>query len=88
MIVSLLVYLLHLFVLLLIVRAVLSWVSFSSTGVLGKIERVISSVTEPVLAPIRRLLPTVGVGNVGFDLSNLVAFLLIEFILIPVLVRL
>ena len=39
--------------------------------------------TEPVLAPIRRILPSFG----AVDLSPFVALLLIQFVLIPLLFR-
>jgi YggT family protein len=35
-------------------------------------------VTEPVLAPIRNLLPPVRMGGMGLDLSPLIVFLVIE----------
>jgi YggT family protein len=40
-------------------------------------------VTEPVLRPIRNVLPNFG----GFDLSFLVALLLIQYVVIPVIVQ-
>lgn len=38
--------------------------------------RVLSSLTEPVLRPIRRVLPSIG----GLDLSPIVLFVLIYFV--------
>ena len=46
-------------------------------------------ITEPVLAPIRRYIPTVQSGGMAFDLSPMVALILlwvIERVLIMVLV--
>ncbi len=52
-----------------------------------KVQRVLTSIVEPVLRPIRRVIPVARVGNVGLDLSVLVLFLVIQVILIPVLSR-
>jgi YggT family protein len=57
---------------LLIIRAILSWVSQGN----NPIEFVMHQLTEPLLAPIRKVLPAMG----GLDLSVLVAILAIQFI--------
>ncbi|TNJ21432.1 hypothetical protein CF111_13375 [Aeromonas sobria] len=51
----------------LLIRAILSWVSQGR----NPIEYVMHQLTEPFLAPIRRVLPALG----GLDLSVLVAFI-------------
>ena len=56
----------------LILRSILSWVSKGS----NPIEHVFQQLTEPMLAPIRRVIPAMG----GLDLSVLVVFLLLQFI--------
>ena len=56
-----------------IIRALLSW--FSISGV-QPVFRLLVEITEPVLAPIRRVLPTAGM----LDFSPLVALLLIQVI--------
>jgi YggT family protein len=56
-----------------IIRALLSW--FSVSGV-QPVLRLLVEITEPVLAPIRRVLPTAGM----LDFSPLVALLLIQVI--------
>ncbi len=48
-----------------------------------KIQNVLSAICEPVLRPVRRLLPPVRVGGVGLDLSVLIVFLVILVVLIP-----
>lgn len=55
----------------LLLRAILSWVSQGRSP----IEYVFHQLTEPMLAPIRRLLPAMG----GFDLSVLVLFIALQF---------
>ena len=57
-----------------IVRVVLSWVSHNpSNQFIG----IIYQVSEPILKPIREILPITGMG---FDLSPIVAFFLLGFL--------
>lgn len=72
---------LGLFILLMIVSIILSWlVSFKIVNpynpFVGSIWRMTSAITEPVLKPIRNILPPLG----GLDFSPLVVILLIQFI--------
>ena len=54
----------------LIVRALMSWVSQGRS----QIEYVLHQLTEPLLAPLRRIIPPMG----GLDLSILVAFIALQ----------
>lgn len=54
----------------LIIRALLSWVSKGS----NPIEYLMYQLTEPLLAPIRRIIPPLG----GLDLSMLVFFIVLQ----------
>ncbi|MFT4928825.1 MAG: YggT family protein [Phenylobacterium sp.] len=56
----------------LILRAILSWISQGNNPV----EAVMHQLTEPLLAPVRRILPSMG----GFDLSILVVLLGMQFL--------
>jgi YggT family protein len=59
------------YMLVLVARAVLSWFPpTSSSGGLATIQRLLMDLTEPVLAPLRRVIPPAGM----FDLSFMVAF--------------
>jgi YggT family protein len=42
-----------------------------------KIQRVLGKICEPVLAPIRRIVPPVRVGGAGIDLSVLIVFVVV-----------
>jgi uncharacterized protein YggT (Ycf19 family) len=49
------------------------------------------AITEPVLAPIRRYIPMVGAGSMSWDLSPMVALILLwilERVLVLVLLNL
>lgn len=68
---SLLCLLLNLFTLAIILRAILSWFPLSPDGIMFRVASALHAVTEPVLGPVRRVMPRVGV----FDLSPLVVLL-------------
>lgn len=71
--------LLELFYVLLIVRAVLSWVP----GVRNRLTDFVYMVTEPVLSPVRNLLNRSRFGNLSLpiDLSFLVVLFILAFLL-------
>jgi YggT family protein len=60
------------YILLFIVRMVLSFFPMSSDGPVAQIARVLSSITEPLLAPLRRVIPPIGGA---FDLSPLIVLI-------------
>lgn len=64
-----------LYMILILVEVILSWVGH---GVRHPIVPLVYQLTEPVLAPIRRMLPSLG----GLDLSPLVAIIGIQFLII------
>jgi len=72
-----LIFALQIFLVVILIRVVFSWVSPVPTN---PVSRLAWQVTEPVLAPIRRRLPLMS----GIDLSPLVVWL-ITIILVSVL---
>jgi len=64
----------QLLTLLIIVRAVLSWIPGIDLG--NPIIRFIMRVPNPILEPIRRVIPPLS----GFDLSPIIALLLVQFV--------
>jgi YggT family protein len=58
-------------------RVVMSWVSPKGGDPLSA---MLYQVTEPFLAPIRRVLPSAGM----FDLSPMVAVLVLDMVILPV----
>ncbi len=83
--VRIIVDLLQLFIFVLIAYSILSWylayarVSYDSPAF--KVNRVLSAICDPVLRPIRRLVPAVRIGGVALDLSVLIAFILVEVVI-------
>ncbi len=63
------------YLIVLFARAILSWFPVSG-GVLAQVQRVLFDLTEPVLAPVRRVIPPAGM----FDLSFMVVFLVLLLI--------
>ena len=73
---NLLCQLLQLYVLVVIARIILSWFPVSPGGGLATVFSLLYAVTEPVLGPLRRVLPSVGM----LDLSPFVAMILLQFV--------
>jgi YggT family protein len=70
--VALLCFLLQAYLLVLIGRIVLSWFPTSGSGGLASVQRFLYALTEPLMAPLRALLPPVRFGAVGIDLSPII----------------
>jgi YggT family protein len=72
----------------LIARALVSWFPPPMHGSpFYKVIRLLDDVTEPVLAPVRRVLPPVRLGGMGLDLSIIVVLLALQLIVVPIVVR-
>lgn len=74
----------EIYVLILFARAILSWFPYDPTSPLNGVRRVLFKITEPVLAPFRRLIPPIGM----IDISFLVAIIVVQLIVTNVLGRL
>jgi YggT family protein len=68
---------LNLFLFALVVRVVLSYVPASSGSVLASITRFFEMITEPVLRPVRHVVPPLRVGGTAVDLSPMIAWVVI-----------
>ncbi len=82
-----LAYLIELYVVLLIARALLSWFPVRPGSAFESVVHGLDVITEPILRPIRRILPPVRVGGMGLDLSVIVVILVAELVVIPLLTR-
>ena len=80
-------YALSIYVWLIVARSLLSWVRPRPGGVLARLDKLLVSVTEPYLAPFRRLVPQAHVGGAGLDFSPVLA-LLVLLVAMQVLARL
>lgn len=82
---SILAYLVEAYVLVLIVRALLSWFPSRPGSPLFGIMRVLDTVTEPVLRPLRRILPPIRAGGMAIDLSIIIVIIVAQVIVVPLL---
>jgi YggT family protein len=64
--------LLILYLIILFGRIILSWFPLSPEGPMAGVSRVLYRLTEPVLAPLRAVLPPVQMGGMGLDLSPMI----------------
>ncbi len=73
--------LLTLYLLILFARAILSWFPINPDGAMATVQRGLYAVTEPVLAPLRAVLPPMRMGGMGLDLSPMLLMLAIIVLL-------
>jgi YggT family protein len=64
---------LNVYILIMLAYALVSWVP----SIRGKWTEYVAMLVEPVLAPVRRVIPPIG----GLDLSFLVVILVIQFVI-------
>ena len=65
---------LYAFMACLLIRAVFSWIEPYPKN---RVHRFAFQVTEPLLAPVRRLVPPIG----GFDIAFLLVFIMVSLVL-------
>ena len=65
----------------LVARIIMSWFPIEPNSGLASVYGFLHAVTEPVLAPLRRIIPPVGMGGMGLDLSPLIIFFGISLLL-------
>lgn len=73
MIYSLLCFVLTAYFLVLLVRVILSWVP-SPPEPIRPLARLVQALTDPVLVPLRGLIPPIRLGAGALDLSPLILF--------------
>jgi YggT family protein len=69
--------LLTIYLVILIVRVLSSYFPIPPSGPVRQAMDVVFALTEPVLRPIRGLLPPIRMGGVGLDLSPIIVFIVI-----------
>lgn len=75
----------QLYVVALFARIILSFFPISPGSAMASIYSVLYNATEPVLGPIRRAIPPIGLGGMGLDLSPLIIIFGVQLIVIPLL---
>lgn len=75
---ELLCFLASMYVFAILGRVVLSWFPASQGGVVANLSNVLARITDPVLLPVRRVLPPLG----PLDMSPFVVLLFIQIVVI------
>ena len=75
--------LVNLYLLLMFGRIILSWFPLSPGGVVASVYGFLYAVTEPVLGPVRRVIPPLSFGGGGLDLSPIVVLLVVRLLVLP-----
>jgi YggT family protein len=60
------------YIIILFARIILSWFPIEPGGGMSTVYGFLYTLTEPVLGPIRRIIPPVGMGGMGLDLSPMI----------------
>ena len=68
--------LVSLYTFLIFVRIILSWFPMNPAGPLASVTQVLFRITEPVLGPVRRIMPSLG----PFDISPIVVVFLLGIV--------
>lgn len=69
--------LLFVYFIIFLVRIVSSWFPIPFSGPVRRLMDVVYSLTEPVMRPLRNMLPPVRVGAIALDLSPILVFIVI-----------
>lgn len=81
MIVHILVDLIQAYIFVLFVRILLTWFPKDPWSSLGRFERALGRITDPILVPFRRLLPPLRLGGGAIDVSPIVVLVVLEVLL-------
>ncbi|MDA8291297.1 MAG: YggT family protein [Actinomycetota bacterium] len=81
MVVRVVVDVIQLYIVLLFARLILSWFPLDPWSRLARLVRALARVTDPVLTPIRRVMPPLRLGSTAVDLSPIVLFFVLEIVL-------
>jgi YggT family protein len=68
--------LIGIYILVLLARIVISWFPVNPSGPFASVYRVLFQVTEPVLGPARRMIPSLG----PIDISPIIVFVALRFV--------
>lgn len=81
MVVRVIVDVIQLYIVLLFARLILSWFPIDPWSKWSRVVAALARITDPVLVPIRRIMPPLRLGGMAVDLSPIVLFLALEIVL-------
>jgi YggT family protein len=80
MVLSIIATLLHWYVIIIIVRIFCTWIPASPYSNFGKFVKILSRITDPVLNPLRRIIPPLRTGGMAIDLSPMILVVVLSVI--------
>jgi YggT family protein len=80
-ILRILIDLLQAYLLCIFIRLILSWFPMNPWGNAAKAARVLERITDPVLVPLRRIIPPLRIGGGAIDLSPLIVVFGLEIVI-------
>jgi YggT family protein len=72
---------LQLYIVILLVRIIFTWFPISPWSSMGKVVQFFARLTDPILVPLRRIIPPLRVGGAAIDLSPLILFFALEIVI-------
>jgi YggT family protein len=63
---------------------ILTWFPLRPGGVMDGINRFLRALTDPVMVPLRRVIPPLQIGGALLDLSPIVVIFVFQLLIIPV----
>ena len=68
------------YIIIVFARIIISWFPIEPGGGMSSVYGFLYTLTEPVLGPVRRILPPIGMGGMGLDLSPIIVTFALLFI--------
>ena len=68
------------FIAALIIRIILDWVQVPASHPVGRARSSLAAVTDPVLLPLRRVIPPIRMGAVALDVSVIVLIIGLQIV--------
>lgn len=72
--------LIQLYIVVVFVRILLEWVRVPAEHPVGRVRDVLATLVDPVLRPLRRIIPPVRMGAAALDLSPLVLLIALSIL--------
>ncbi len=72
--------LIFLYVIAIFARIVLDWFQVPSDHPVGQVRRFLSMIVDPLLRPLRQVLPSIPAGQMRIDLSPIVLIIAVQIV--------
>jgi YggT family protein len=77
--------LVEIYVIIMIIYAFSSWIPTQPGSGMARAVGILATVCEPVLRPLRRLIPPVRAGGMAIDLSVIIVIVVAQVVVVPIL---